>query len=68
MKSNIKRINYDGTPNPNGNWWCWHEVCDICGADCNKDDWQTMTEPDTTEKDYCYNCLKQLIDERHKNS
>ena len=32
MKINIKRINYDGTLNDNGNWWKWDEFCDLCGG------------------------------------
>lgn len=61
MKSNIEQITYEGKPSSTGQWWRWHETCDRCGADCEKDSWQTMTPPDTEEKDYCINCLRELL-------
>ena len=64
MKINIKRINYDGTLNDNGNWWKWDEFCDLCGADCKKSDWQVTSPPNINEKDYCINCLRKLLDEK----
>lgn len=64
MKSNIQRINYDGTLNPNGKWYKWHETCDRCGADCEKDDFMTLQAPNTTEKDYCLKCLRELLELR----
>ena len=68
MKTNIRRLNYNGKPNPtNGKWWSWDETCDKCGADCGKSGWTTTEKPDTTEKDYCLNCIRQLLDERVKN-
>lgn len=66
MKTNIQRINYNGDLDSNGKWYKWHEVCDICGADCNKDDVQTMTPPDIKEEDYCINCLRHLLQLKHK--
>ena len=64
MKTKIEQITYNGEPSSTGKWWRWHETCDLCGADCGKDDYQTMTKPDTTEKDYCLSCLKKLLKER----
>ena len=61
MKTNIQQIDYHGNPDTNGKWWKWHETCDRCGADCNKDDYQTMTAPNTSEKDYCFKCLRELL-------
>ena len=66
MKTNIEQITYDGKPSSTGKWWRWHETCDICGADCGKDDFQTMTKPDTNEKDYCLSCLRKLLKDRVK--
>ena len=64
MKKNILRINYNGNPDPNGNWWKWDEICDRCGKDCEKSVFQTMQEPNTNEEDFCLNCLRELLDER----
>ena len=31
MKSNIHKVNYDGSSNINGHWIVWKEKCDRCG-------------------------------------
>jgi hypothetical protein len=44
--------------------WCWHkwdEFCDVCGTKVKGHEWQSNKEPDFTEKDYCINCLHELI-------
>ena len=64
MKTNIKRIDYNGNLDSKGNWWQWDEFCDLCGADCKKSDWQVMLPPKTDEKDYCINCLRKLLKEK----
>ena len=65
MKSNIVQMDLSGKLNPNGKWWSWHATCDRCGADCHND-YMMMQKPDTTENDYCVNCMRELLKERQK--
>ncbi len=62
MKTQIKQINYDGTPNVNGKWWSYRKLCDKCGRIMGTI--MIMDNPNTQEKDYCLNCLREMYDNR----
>lgn len=68
MKYNIRRVTLQDKPDPNGKWWKWNETCDRCGAICRDDHITTSSAPDTNEKDYCIDCLRQLLAERRMSN
>lgn len=62
MKTDMHRVDYDGTPNPNGNWWVWNETCDRCGRIIFDTSTQCSCPHDENEADFCNECLMYLID------
>lgn len=57
MKTNIKRINYHGRKDKEGNWWSWTEICDRCKKEIfNNNDRITMSQPNLDEPDFCVDC------------
>lgn len=62
MKTDIRRVNYQGEPDPRGDWWTWVEYCDRCGCVVKDHATQSMKEPFINEVDFCYCCLRYLID------
>ena len=66
MKTHIIQIDYHGNLDPNGQWWKWNEVCDECGKTFRTHDIQTMSKPNTNEKDYCIDCLRKLLSKKYK--
>lgn len=57
MKYNIRRVNYYGEMQKDGQWWAWEETCDKCGADCEHSKIYSSKQPDTKEADFCVNCI-----------
>ncbi len=66
MKTKIQKCNFKGKESTNGRWWKWIETCDKCGAIVQ--DYRTLSseEPDPSEVDYCYDCLRYLIKNKVK--
>lgn len=66
MKSNIKKWPFNTTTSSSVSfWYSWTEYCDRCGKLINDNDLHTSKESDITEKDYCIDCLRELIKEKH---
>jgi hypothetical protein len=66
MKSNIKKWPFNTTTSSSVSfWYSWTEYCDRCGKLIHDNDYQTSTEPDINEKDYCIDCLRELLKEKH---
>ena len=62
MKINIQRINSNGIPDREGNWWCWTEICDRCTKQIfNNFDKMTMDQPETDELDFCTDCYRWFL-------
>jgi hypothetical protein len=61
MKKDIHRVNYDGSPNKNGDWWVWEEVCDRCGKVIFDESTQ-HSRIDDSNIDFCSECIRNLID------
>ena len=68
MKTDIRKVKY-GPKNANADWWTWTETCDTCGTIIHKacknlvvhlknGEYVSSSEPDTTNKDWCYDCLQ----------
>ena len=56
MKSYIKK---------EGMWWSFLSTCDRCGKIIQTQETLQTKEPDTKEKDYCYYCLLELLEEKN---
>lgn len=54
MKTDIKQ---------DGMWWSHIETCDRCGKQVQGHEVRSSCEPNTEEADFCYECLRYLIDE-----
>lgn len=66
MKTNIKKFPFDIKKNPNNyTWYAWDEYCDMCGKLIHNTDLHTTQVPDINEKDYCIDCLRELLKEKH---
>ena len=66
MKSNIKKWPFNTTTSSSVNfWYSWTETCDRCGKLIHDNDLQTSKEPNLEEKDYCIDCLRELLKEKH---
>lgn len=66
MKSNIKKWPFNTTTSSSVNfWYSWTEYCDRCGKLIHDNDYQTSKKPDINEKDYCIDCLRELLKEKH---
>lgn len=59
MKTNIHRVNFDGTPNPNGNWWVWKETCDRCQK-LIYDEATQHSDLEESAVDFCAECIRYL--------
>ena len=57
MKTNIHRVNFDGTPNPNGNWYVWRETCDRCQK-LIYDETTLHSDFEEADVDFCAECKK----------
>lgn len=65
MKSNIKKWPFNTTTSSTVNfWYSWTEYCDRCGKLIHDNDLHTSKEPDLEEKDYCIDCLRELLEEK----
>ena len=70
MKTEVRRISYKTLKyDPNSDWWSWKETCDICGKITQTFGGRLVLfagkkEPDVYETDFCYECLKRLLDEQ----
>ncbi len=64
MKTYIKKHPFNTTTSSpvESFWYSWTESCDRCGRLIkNTDDFYTTIKPNTNEKDYCINCLRELL-------
>lgn len=61
MKSNIHKVNYDGSSNINGHWWVWKEKCDKCDK-LIQDETVLHSYLEESEVDFCSECLRYLMD------
>ena len=41
-------------------WWGWVENCDRCGKLIRDHSWQSSSEPDVQEADFCVECMQEL--------
>lgn len=42
-------------------WYSWIEICDRCGKLIHDHSRETTEEPNMNEKDYCFQCLIEII-------
>lgn len=61
MKNNLHKVDYDGSPNLNGHWWVWKEICDRCGK-LIQDEATLHSYIDESEVDFCSECIRYLMD------
>lgn len=61
----VTRYNYNKRKDsPNGHWFRVYDIfCDRCGKRV-VNDYITLKEPKTDEKDYCLACLRECIDKQ----
>ena len=59
MVKNLVKADYQGNPDPNGNWWRFEIYCDECGEYLGGA-W-TVSKPDEVETDLCEACGDCLI-------
>lgn len=60
MKTNIHKVNYDGTPNTNGNWWVWRETCDRCQK-LIYDETTQHSDFEEADVDFCAECIRYFM-------
>ena len=60
METNIHRVNFDGTPNPNGNWWVWKETCDRCQK-LIYDEATQHSDLEESAVDFCAECIRYFM-------
>lgn len=60
MKTNIHKVNYDGTPNTNGNWWVWRETCDRCQK-LIYDETTQYSDFEEADVDFCAECIRYFM-------
>lgn len=58
MKKNIRQSKEDSL------WWEWEEYCDKCGNSIFHGTIKSTKKPDATEADFCYECLRELVDNK----
>ena len=62
MVTNLHRVNYDGTPNKNGDWWVWKETCDRCGKLIIDEKVQHSSNLDALDEvNFCSDCCRFFI-------
>lgn len=63
IKENIYKIRYETMKADEASgWWTWIEKCDKCNQIIHFDkEMITLTKPNLNEKDYCINCLQEMI-------
>ena len=64
MKTN--KINYMNTDN-SLDWYIWNVFCDICGRQFRNHKIHSSVKPDENEKDYCLDCMREMIDNKFNN-
>lgn len=64
MITNLHRVNYNGTPNKNGNWYVWKEICDKCGKLIYDENIQHSSDKDAIDSkvNLCSECIRYLMD------
>ena len=65
MKTDIKQVTNIYISNPT-NWWVWNEFCDKCGKQCRSQNVFSGSKPNENEKDYCLDCMREMIDDKIK--
>lgn len=58
MKYNLKKVNLYNKPSMFGKWWKWSERCDRCGNVVGRGEVLSNKEPDFSEIDLCYDCIR----------
>jgi len=61
MKTDIKQISYMDI-NESGDWYVWNEFCDLCGKKYRGYNVFSGSKPDENEKDYCLDCMREMLD------
>jgi hypothetical protein len=56
---NLVRANYQGNPDPNGNWWRFEIYCDECGKFIGGS-WRSE-KPNEAETDLCEVCSEYMV-------
>jgi len=63
MKTDIKQVTNIYISNPE-KWYIWNEFCDKCGKKCRYQNISSSSKPDKSEKDYCLDCIREMIDNK----
>jgi len=66
MKTHIEQVEYMNL-NKLGKCWVWNAFCDKCGNQFRSRNVFSFSEPDENEKDYCLNCMREMIDDNLLN-
>jgi len=65
MKTNIIKINYMNTEK-SLDWYIWNAFCDKCGKQFRNHKIHSSSKSDESEKDYCLDCMREMIDNKQK--
>ena len=63
MKTDIKQVSYMDI-NESGDWYVWNEFCDLCGKQYRGYNNFSGSKPDENEKDYCLDCMREMLDSK----
>ena len=66
MKTNIMKVAYMHT-DKSPDWYIWNAFCDECGKQFRDHKIHSSTKPDRNEKDYCLDCMREMIDNKFNN-
>ena len=53
--------------NKSGDWYIWNAFCDECEKQFRSHNIYSSAKPDENEKDYCLDCMREMIDNKFNN-